>query len=363
VTDKRDNEDWDLLISKLPQFWKNRALEQESNQCANKFWIRVSNLPDIGPNKLQRLLEKGAHVTIKNFKQADGSILYECKSETDQGLLLDLDGAKVGTKKLQIVRGMVHMSVKEAFAWIKRKLGTMEEAKRYEADVQVRAIQQERDTQEESEEDFGHPQTQPSPVLVGPVRTVQQQAANQSRPQGKGASKRNSAPAPRSQGLRNPPTQPNRPVGSNPARPPNPPSRNARPGGLAMYQQAQQARSANPPPPPVTARAMAVGLPRDAPVIYPFRAAPHRATLHGLSVPPLAPQVHQRPAPQPNPLLSNPTNSASSSNPSPPPQAIQVNVVTAPCRACLRNGLDANHDWQGCARVAEQNKGVVMPRV
>jgi len=52
VTDKRDNEDWDLLISKLPQFWKNRALEQESNQCANKFWIRVSNLPDIGPNKL-----------------------------------------------------------------------------------------------------------------------------------------------------------------------------------------------------------------------------------------------------------------------------------------------------------------------
>ena len=162
VADKRDNEEWDLLVSKLPQFWKGRLLEQESNQGANKFWVRVSNLPDVGPKRLQRLLEKSGHVKIRGFKTADGSILYECRSENDQGLLLDLDGSKVGHKKLSIVRGRVHMSVDEAFAWIKRKLGTMEEAKRYEGEIAVRAVQN--DFHEDSDEEYGRVQAPPPRV-------------------------------------------------------------------------------------------------------------------------------------------------------------------------------------------------------
>jgi len=197
VTDKRDNEEWDLLNLKLPPNWKGRLLEQESNQCANKFWVRVSNLPDIGPKKLQRLLERSAHIRIKKFKTADGSILYECRSESDQGLLLDLDGSKVGGKKIQVVRGMVHMSVSEAFAWIKRKLGTIEEAERYETEMSVRAVQHGDSLHEGSEEEYGSLQTQSAPHLVGPVRSVQQQS-HSGGSQGKGGAPKRSGSNPQS---------------------------------------------------------------------------------------------------------------------------------------------------------------------
>lgn len=351
VTDKRDNEEWDLLNLKLPPHWKGRLLEQESNQCANKFWVRVSNLPDIGPKKLQRLLERSAHIRIKKFKTADGSILYECRSESDQGLLLDLDGSKVGGKKIQVVRGMVHMSVSEAFAWIKRKLGTIEEAKRYETEMSVRAVQHGDSFHEGSEEEYGSLQTQSAPNLVGPVRSVQQQS-HSGGSQGKGGAPKRSGSNPQSS--------------QHQAKPPNSSSsrssfaqssssRSGRTGGLSMYQKAQRSADSHFPPPPIAPHVLATGAPIPENVIYPFKPAPHR--IESLRKEMGSNHNPGHPRAQPNTLTQGGVSNPTPSNPT--SQGARVSIVANPCRVCIKAGLDGNHDWKTCVRREGQGKGIL----
>ena len=125
-------------------------------------------------------------------------MLFECRSESDQSKLLDLNGSKMGGKKIHVVRGSVRMSISEAFSYIKRKLGTAEEVKRYEVDVPIRTVQQNFEQLEEFDEEYDLDQrSHLLPSLVGPVRTVQHAPALPSRgsqPQGKGAGPRNNAP-------------------------------------------------------------------------------------------------------------------------------------------------------------------------
>ena len=113
-----------------------------------------------------------------------------------------------------------------------------------------------------------------------------------SRPQGKGASQKHSAPLPHG-----PPSQSQqrsqRPAGQNFAAPAaNSQPKVGRTGGLTMFQQSRRPAEAAVPPPPVAAHVIASGKPLPENITYNFKPAPHRLeSLQGRSGPPLQ---HQR---------------------------------------------------------------------
>jgi hypothetical protein len=84
----------------------------------------------MGPRELLENLEDISCLRLKGAKLGDGCLLVRCRSECDQEVILGLDGACMGSRKLRITRAEVPMDITEAFAYLKRKLACIEESKR-----------------------------------------------------------------------------------------------------------------------------------------------------------------------------------------------------------------------------------------
>ena len=126
VDDRTEHEEHALLFVQLPQYWANEVGRENSRRSNGKYWIKITNLPDMTRADVMNVLAELNCLPKEVIKQ-DSGFLVRCTDEEDQTHAVKVSGAKIDGRSIKITRTKFKMSADDIFKFVTERLQTTEE--------------------------------------------------------------------------------------------------------------------------------------------------------------------------------------------------------------------------------------------
>ena len=78
VEDRTPQEEYKLIMSKIPDQWQKRILEEQEKRGRNRFVVRLSNLPDKPPLQIKHAIEAALGVDILKVQPLNNGAAVHC---------------------------------------------------------------------------------------------------------------------------------------------------------------------------------------------------------------------------------------------------------------------------------------------
>ena len=128
VGDWTSTEEYTNLMENLPPFWITEVKKEENKRQRSRFWVKMTNAPDVTTAELKIALEDiGCH--ILEAKTTEGGFLIRARDETDQVTLENMSGHMLGDRAVKMSRAQIKMTGDEILAWMDERLRVQDEAR------------------------------------------------------------------------------------------------------------------------------------------------------------------------------------------------------------------------------------------
>jgi hypothetical protein len=128
VLDATPEEEYGLLMAKLPGSWRERAVAEEEKRNGSSCWVRVGRVGDFTGAEIAEFLETRVGEAPRDMREREGYFLFRFSSEGVQSRVLAFHGKRVNGEPMSVARHRAKMLVGEIFDWMERKLQVVETA-------------------------------------------------------------------------------------------------------------------------------------------------------------------------------------------------------------------------------------------
>jgi RNA recognition motif-containing protein len=116
-----------LLLKNLPHHWVLKLKEEEHRRQRSKFWVKMTNAPDITASDLKEALAAEGN-KIKEVRTTDGGFIILSGDEDAQNALENMSGHMLGDRVIKMSRTQIKMTGDEILAWMDERLRIQDEA-------------------------------------------------------------------------------------------------------------------------------------------------------------------------------------------------------------------------------------------
>ena len=122
VEDRTPQEEYKLIMSKIPDQWQKRILEEQEKRSRNRFVVRLSNLPDKPPLQIKHAIEAALGVDILKVQPLNNGAAVHCSTAAVQALVLGLEGHTLQGKIVKCTAMEPNLTADEVIEYVQRKL-------------------------------------------------------------------------------------------------------------------------------------------------------------------------------------------------------------------------------------------------
>ena len=112
VQDATPEEEYSLLMAKLPEDWRLRAVGEEERRNRQRFGLRIGRLTGLGPEETESFLAERAGEPPLEVRERDGHYLVYWATQEARSRVLSLEGGEI--------QGPAHCGVEAAGEAIRR---------------------------------------------------------------------------------------------------------------------------------------------------------------------------------------------------------------------------------------------------
>jgi hypothetical protein len=140
VGDTNPEEEYNLLMSKLPQFWREKVIGEEERLNREKYWLRIGKMGDFEKAEVEEFLAMRASEYSVQVLERDNFFLVQFHSEEARDQILALHGRRVWNFGLVVARYRAKLSVGEILQWMEGKMQIQETAAAWTEKDKIRAF-------------------------------------------------------------------------------------------------------------------------------------------------------------------------------------------------------------------------------
>ena len=126
MDDRTENEELAMLWAQIPHHWTNELTREEARRNNSKFWVRITNITDMATGDIRRAIEQHG-CRPREIKKVENGFEIRCVDEDDQVQALRLNGARIGEKRLKVIRAKAKLNPDEIFKFIGERIQMQEE--------------------------------------------------------------------------------------------------------------------------------------------------------------------------------------------------------------------------------------------
>jgi hypothetical protein len=128
VLDSTAEEEYTLLMTKLPGIWREKVVAEEEKRNKGRFWLRVGRIADYTREEVEEFLTAKAGERPRQLKEREGHFLAQFDLEEARTEVLVLHGKKVNGHAMAVSRYRSKMSAMDILGWMEAKLQIAETA-------------------------------------------------------------------------------------------------------------------------------------------------------------------------------------------------------------------------------------------
>jgi hypothetical protein len=128
VLDATPEEEYALLMAKLPEDLRLKAVEEEEWRNRQRFGLRIGRISGWGLDEMEDFLTQRAREAPLEIREKDGCFLAHWANDEARTRVLALEGRKVQGQGIVVSRQRVKMSVADIFSWVETQLQIAETA-------------------------------------------------------------------------------------------------------------------------------------------------------------------------------------------------------------------------------------------
>ena len=102
VEDRSPNEEYRILLDKLPDYWKRQVIKEEAKRKKNKFSVRIANCPPRTAAQLQNELVKFISSPLNPPTPTNNGWIVSCEDEVVFAQLLSINNCTLQDKVLRV---------------------------------------------------------------------------------------------------------------------------------------------------------------------------------------------------------------------------------------------------------------------